>query len=120
MRAPAQKKRGGLLLVLAAAMAVLALAGCQSARSAAYGRENVGYVQFVSSTKHGSVKVVLDGSTEFSAKVNSSAKRTIENGSTYAVQPGSHELEVYGSGGKLLLSRTVFISAQEIRTVSLP
>ena len=106
----------GLLLTAA----LFCFAGCQSARSAAYGRENIGYVQFVSSSQHGSVRVVLDGSTEFSAKVNPPDKRTIDNGSTYAVLPGSHDMDVYGSGGKLLLSRTLFISAQEIRTVSLP
>ena len=101
--------------------ALLCLSGCESPKSTSYGLPDVGYVQFVSSTKnHKNVTAIFDNDVTIKAKVNSTEDRTIENDSNYAVTTGRHSLQVLDSKGNTILTKDIFVSAQEIRIVYLP
>ena len=108
------------LSVIAALFALCSvLAGCKSARSISYGRANEGYVQFVGS-QYSSVTVIFDDDVKITAKVNKSGEKVSKNDNTYAVTPGAHKVEVFDNKGNTILVKQIFVSAQEIRTVSLP
>lgn len=93
--------------------------GCRSAKSIVSDREDTAYIQFVSAAKYDSVSVVIDGTVTIIAGVNDINQRKTKNDRTYAVTPGKHILEVSLNGQKIL-TKEIFVSAQEIRYVELP
>ncbi|MBR1911606.1 MAG: hypothetical protein IJ828_04545 [Treponema sp.] len=116
------KKHGllGCIALIALVVAAAFFSSCESPRSASYGLPDVGYVQFVSSTKYKNVTAVFDDDVRITAKVNSAEDRTIENDSNYAVTTGRHSVQVFDSKGTLLVSKDIFVSAQEIKVIYLP
>lgn len=107
-------------LIAVAVLLVAGFSGCESPRTASYGVPDVGYVQFVSSTKYKNAKAVFDDDVTVTIKVNKAEERTIENDSNYAVTTGRHSVQVFDSRGSLVLSKDIFVSAQEIRVIYLP
>ena len=113
------KKYAFLSIIVVLCALSFALSGCQSARSISYGRANEGYVQFVGS-KYSSVTVIFDDDVKITAKVNKAGEKVNKNDNTYSVTPGAHKVEVFDSKGNTILAKQIYVSAQEIRTVSLP
>ncbi|MCR5762844.1 MAG: hypothetical protein K6G00_05615 [Treponema sp.] len=111
---------GFSVIAVLAILAAVIFSGCESPRSASYGVPDVGYVQFVSSTNYRTVTAVFDDDVTIKAKVNSAEDRTIESDSNYAVTTGRHSVQVFNSKGTLLVSKDIFLSAQEIRIIYLP
>ncbi len=117
------KKLNFFELFAIAVLAVLAAAffsGCESPRSVSHGMPDVGYVQFVSSSNYKNVTAVFDEDVTIKAKVISSEDRTIESDHNYAVTTGRHSVQVFDSKGNILVSRDIFVAAQEIRIIYLP
>ena len=107
-------------LIAIAVFVALCFSGCETPRTASYGLPDIGYVQFVSSTKYKNVRAVFDDEVTVTAKVNSVEDRTVESDSNYAVTTGRHSVQVFDSKGNLLVSKDIFVSAQEIRMIYLP
>ncbi|MCR4919118.1 MAG: hypothetical protein K5928_04795 [Prevotella sp.] len=98
------------------------LAGCKiyAPVEQATGKEDVAYLLFVSeggAYKNKNVSVSLDGQS-YEAKVVKK-KTSNRRGTQYTAPTGTHQLTV-SSQGQTLYSKKVFLSTQEVKTISLP
>lgn len=91
------------------------LVGC-GVTSQSTGLTDQGYLEFVSSSRHGAVTVKLDGKRTFEAKVKKTAKQSVR-GNKYAISTGKHTVQVFNKTGDLLFSRVVLIATQETKTI---
>jgi|GEM_PF-1065084 len=111
---------------------VLFLNGCTSTKSAAYGLEDEGYIQFMGNLNNeltlfdtsknyynDGITVCIDNKQTFKAEVNDIAKKKIKNTKTYAVPSGHHTLQI-SHNGKEILVKEIFVADQDIRIVELP
>ena len=86
-----------------------------NARTESHGKEDVAYLQIVSSS-YGKVDVVLDGEHSFRAETNKSGVRSTSNKHTYKIAPGAHDIEI-SADGKVIFSKKIFASAGEVKIV---
>lgn len=112
------KKNLFVILTAAAVLFAAVTTGCESTRTVSHGISDVGYITFTGED-FDAVRVVIDDKIEFYAAVNSPDTRKIDNENNYAVKPGTHSVQVY-SGDRLVFSKEVFISSQDIREIALP
>ncbi len=91
------------------------LVGC-GVTSQSTGLADQGYLEFVSSSRHGAVTVKLDDKTTFQAKVKKRTKQSVK-GNRYAIATGTHKVKVFDKDGDLLYNRVVLIATQETKTI---
>ncbi len=110
------------IAVMFAFLLTLVLTGCKiyAPVEQATGKEDVAYLLFVSeggTYNNKTVSVTLDSQT-YEAKVvkQKTAKR---RGTQYSAPTGTHQLTVT-SQGQTLYNKKVFLSTQEVKTISLP
>ncbi|MEG1749645.1 MAG: hypothetical protein RRZ65_09135 [Tannerellaceae bacterium] len=109
-----------LIAALLSVSFCLFLTGCKVGNVAvSQGLSDQSYLYFVSTQKYAApVRVTIDGTTTFDAKVIKEGKHTVK-GNTYAVATGKRRVAV-SSGGKVVWEREVFLSTQETKKIILP
>ena len=110
------------ILFLFTSLLALLLVGCKANAPVAQqgGKEDIAYLLFVSSGgeyKSQMVQVDLDGQ-KYEAKVQKQ-KTANRRGTQYTAPVGTHQL-IVSSNGRTLYSKKVFLSAQEVKTITLP
>lgn len=108
------------ILYLLAVTFCLLLTGCKVGNVAvSQGLSDQSFLYFVSINKYSEpVKVTLDRSTSFDAKVVKEKKATVK-GNIYAVSTGKHHVSV-AYKGKTIWEREVFLSTRETKKITLP
>lgn len=101
---------------------LLLLAGCRAHYPVAQqsGKEDMAYLLFVSGKQYTGerVEVSIDGQTNFTAKVVKATKAN-RKGTQYGVATGVKDIRV-SHQGKLIYSKKILLSTQEIQIITLP
>lgn len=109
------------LFIMLCAVAAL-FCGCKANYPVAQqgGEDDVAYLLFVSTSdsRNKDVSVTVDGKTTFTARTVKSRKSN-RRGTRYSVQTGKRHLKVT-DGSRTLYERTVFLSPQETKKITLP
>jgi len=106
---------------IACALAALALAvtSCKAPVAQQGGKEDIAYLLFVSPSQYaGEVVQVSVDDTSFDAKVVKE-KRSKRKGCQYGIATGNRSIKVT-SQGKVLYQKKIFVSAQEVKQITLP
>ena len=84
------------------------------------GEDDMAYLLFVSTSdaRNKDVNVTVDGKTAFTARTVKGRKAN-RRGTRYSVQPGKRHVKVTYEGNTLY-DRTVFLSPQETKKITLP
>lgn len=107
---------------IAAAAAVLTMLlasvmlSCGSVKTREGGTPNIAQLELVGE-KSSSVQVSIDGGDFFTAQVNDMDNNKHKH--QYSIPSGSHEI-VVRRGGEVLVSKTIYSSAGEVKVVVLP
>lgn len=108
--------------ILSILVLLLALAGCHRLPiETTGGKEDVGYVMFISEsgkTLGEELTVVVDDNTTFTANAVAANKAKLR-GNLYGLATGSRKVVVKDAKGNVLYSKTLFISSQETKQISL-
>jgi hypothetical protein len=98
----------------------LAFTGCKVGNVAStQGLSDQAYLYFVSTNEYKApVSVTVDGSTVFEAAVVKEKKFNVK-GNTYAIATGKRHVLVK-QNGQILFERTLFLSTQETKKITLP
>ena len=109
-------------IIFACVVAVL-LSACKANMPVAQqsGKEDVAYLLFVSQSGQyhkKDLKVTVDEQSYTAQGVK--AKTAMRRGSQYTAPTGTHQLTVKDADGKTLDSKKVFLSQQEVKTITLP
>ncbi len=85
------------------------------------GKEDVAFLLFVSQSGqyHKKDLTVSVDNTSYVAQ-GIKLKTSDRRGSQYTAPTGTHQLTVKNSAGEVLYSKKVFLSAQEVKTITLP
>lgn len=101
---------------------LLLLCGCRANLpvSQQSGKEDIAFLLFVSAKeyKNKDVTVTLDEATPFTARVVN-ARKANRRGTQYGVGVGTHQLTV-SSGDRTIYNKQIFLSTQEVKTITLP
>ncbi len=111
-----------IVVIFTCVVAVL-LTACKSNMPVAQqsGKDDVAYLLFVSQNGEYHKKdltVTVDNQTYTAQGIRS--KDSDRKGSQYTAPVGSHQLTVKNSEGQTLYSKKIFLSAQEVKTITLP
>ncbi|MEZ3589794.1 MAG: DUF4831 family protein [Muribaculaceae bacterium] len=111
-----------ILSLVAIAMAACCITGCKTGTFASeHGRDDVAYIDVVSSDAYAGKKVTvtIDGTTEFTVKVQKSKQSTEKhNGDLYGIRPGRRSVKVVYDG-KTLYEKEIFLSSQQTKIIQL-
>lgn len=109
-------------LFIMVCVAATILCGCKANYPVAQqsGEDDISYLLFVSTSdsRNKNVSVTVDNKTTFTARTVKSRKAN-RRGTRYSVQPGKRHLKVTYEGNTLY-DRTVFLSPQETKKITLP
>ena len=111
------------LIISFAVLLVVLLTGCKANMPVAQqsGKEDIAYLLFVSQSGEYHKKdltVSVDDQTYTAQGIK--AKTANRRGSQYTAPTGTHQLTVKNAEGKVLYSKKVFLSQQEVKTITLP
>lgn len=105
------------------AAVIITLCGCKANYPVAQqgGKEYVAYLLFVSSSNshNADISVTIDETTKFDARTVK-ARKSNRRGTQYTVQPGKRKIVVYDKDGQKVYDKYVFLSTQEVKTITLP
>lgn len=107
-------------LLACLSLVVMFLVGCKaSVYTSQSSHEDIAYMQFVSSTKLSGdyVQVILDGGTEFQAKVNKE-KKAYNRPDRYTIQPGKRSVRVMYKG-RVIYDSDIYVSQQSTKIIRL-
>lgn len=99
---------------------VTILTSCGGIKTSSSGLENQSYLEFlgIPSNYSEGIQVDVDKQTHFEAKVvKEKITRTKET--VYAISAGTHNITIKYKG-KVIISRKIFVSAQETKKIELP
>jgi len=110
------------LTLIGCMLAVLIMTGCRAHYpvSQQSGKEDIAYLLFVSTGGQydkAKVNVSIDDQ-QYEAEVVPQ-KKANRRGTQYTATPGNHQLTVT-KDGQTLYQKRIFLSAQEVKTISLP
>jgi hypothetical protein len=111
-----------ITVVFVSLLAVL-LTACRANMPVAQqsGKEDIAYLLFVSQSGEYHKKdltVSVDNQTYVAQ--GQKAKTSNRRGTQYTAPTGTHQLTVKNEAGQVLYSKKVFLSAQEVKTITLP
>jgi hypothetical protein len=110
------------LTILYASLLAILLVGCRANAPVAQqsGKEDIAYLLFVSAGgeyKNKMVQVDIDGQ-KYEAKVQKQ-KTSNRRGTQYTAPTGNHQL-IVTCDGQTLYNKKVFLSTQQVKTITLP
>jgi hypothetical protein len=111
------------ITVLFTCLVAVLLMGCRAHMPVAQqsGKEDVAYLLFVSQSgayHKKAVTVDVDGQQYQAEGVR--PKDAQRRGTQYSAPTGTHQLTVKSADGQVLYSKKVFLSAQEVKNITLP
>lgn len=110
-------------IIVFASLLLVLLAGCKANMPVAQqsGKEDVAFLLFVSQSGqyHNQDLSVTVDDQQYQAKAVKS-KTANRRGTQYTAPTGTRQLTVKDAAGKVLYSKKLFLSAQEVKTIMLP
>lgn len=109
------------LSLLMVSLIGISFTGCYSTKSVTSTKSNTGYIQLVGNKQvyTGTVIITIDDKASYEVDVNSDTDLAVKNPATYGIAPGAHFITVEYDG-TVVVSKKVFITAQQISVVELP